>query len=311
MRRVLLCWFVVLTGCSADGCEARPAARLPAPPAAAAPSEDVSDPEAVVEDLAALSPATTVALSRSGLTVDNEALLASWPPDALARAQSAGGAEGWPRVRAEMAFPSDETGELPALRAALSRTREAERSATGAGQGAGTYNLRVANDVPFRALQRVLFTSAMAGYGPPRVVLASSEGLRLLPWPASLPRNAPTPEQIAALLRGTPLPEDPNAAPPPERPAQVVLRPDGALLVQLAEETQTAGCEVASTEPDPVTLLPSASPASIGRCLDVLHPRSDEDAITLSIGADVPFARLSPVLQHATRVFDQVRIRRR
>ncbi len=301
-----------LAGCSADGCAGPPRPVLPDLPASShgLVFED-SYPAAVVDALPAASPATTVELRPAGIDVTNTDLLDSWPAAALQRARGASSEPGWPRVEVSLPFPSDETGEIPALRAALTQTREAERSATGAGQGAGTYNLRVAAAVPFSALQRVLFTSTMAGYGPPRVLLESEEGPRLLAWPASLPRNAPTPEQIAALVRGAPLPEDPNALAPPERPARVILRSDGSLLVQLAEATQTAGCEAAAEVADPVTVLPSAPPSAIGGCLDALHPRTDEDALTLSIDGEVPFSQLSPVLQHATRVFDRVRIRRR
>ncbi|MFK7985014.1 MAG: hypothetical protein AB8I08_03210 [Sandaracinaceae bacterium] len=303
---------LVLSGCGVEGCSAGPAAHLPDPqsaPAAELPSE-AAYPAAVVESLPSATPASTVTIDPSGVSVDNVELLTSWPPDALARAQASSSVEGWPRVQVSLPYPSDETGEIPALRAALTQTREAERAATGAGQGAGTYNLRVANAVPFRVLQRVLFSSAMAGYGPPRILVSSPAGDRLLQWPSSLPRNVPTPEQFAALMRGAPLPENPDALPEPERPARAILRPDGAVQVQLGDATQTAGCAAASEEPDPVTLLPDASPASFARCFEALHPRTDEDAIALFIAADVPFAQLSPVVQHATRVFDQVRVRR-
>lgn len=304
---------VLIGGCSADGCGVTPAAHLPSQSPSSPTEATVSAqyPPVVRDGLPASVPATRLELRADGMHLANAELIASWPADALERAREGASDPDWPTLDIRLPTPSEQTGELPGLRRAFERARQAERSATGAGRGAGTYNLRVAEDVPYRALQRVLFTGAMAGYGPPRVLLGSDSGPRYLAWPPSLPRNAPTPEQIAALVRGQPLPDDPDALPPPERPATVVLRADGTGLVQLAGATQRAGCAEPSDEPDPVTFLADVPPEAIRRCLDALRPRTDENALTLAIDGEVRFGQLSPVLQHAAEVFETVRIRRR
>src|SRR5690606_17273125 len=106
------------------------------------------------------TPATVVTVHFDRIEVTNEALVASWPEDALARAQRSAEAPDWPRIAEEI--PLSASPER--LEAALALARRAERSATGEGTGAGAFNLRVASQVPFVEVERVLRAAARAGY---------------------------------------------------------------------------------------------------------------------------------------------------
>ncbi|MCC6873298.1 MAG: hypothetical protein IT378_03235, partial [Sandaracinaceae bacterium] len=163
-------------------------------------------------------PATSIAVTRDAITVSNEGLIASWP--SADRARAAGdppeGEPRWPIVTRRIERPGAEGALLPALGEALALTRRAERAATGLGSGASQCNLRIAIDVPFEHVQRVLYTLGVAGYASPRVLYGaggSDRALALVPSPA---RGA-TPEEVAAALAriapGAPSAPSPAAAP--------------------------------------------------------------------------------------------------
>src|SRR5690606_28180261 len=82
------------------------------------------------------TPATEVVVQADRVEVRNDALVATWPEEALARAREASDEADWPRVAVVIEGAEPSGLEMPALQAALERTRQAERSATGAGSGA-------------------------------------------------------------------------------------------------------------------------------------------------------------------------------
>lgn len=262
-------------GCGPVSCEHEPERAF----VAVEPADPGSWPRALAPDLAPATPATEVTVRLDRIEVTNEALVASWPPDALARAQRTAEAPDWPRI-AERISPT----ESPALEAALERARRAERSATGEGTGAGAFNLRVASEVPFAEVERVLRASARAGYGAPLIVLEAGERERVLPWPSARPGPAPSREEIEAALRG----EEPSLQAPPAR-ARVALTNDH---LSSAEST----CAIQGP----------LERRALERCAHAL--RRAGDRVTLEVAPDARFDRVASAMQILASLFDEVSV---
>lgn len=177
-----------LLGCVAVSCEP------PEPRATLALERSSSSwPRVLGPELEDTRPATEVVVQVDRIEVRNERLVSTWPAAALARAEAAAEEPGWPRI-AEVVSEGE-------LRAALLRARRAERSATGAGTGAGELNLRIASDVLFERVASVLLATARVGYRRPRI-LVGNEGQKMFAWPSAEPAMDPSREAIEAALRG-------------------------------------------------------------------------------------------------------------
>lgn len=263
-------------GCGPVSCEHEPKRGV----VAVEPAIRGSWPRALAPDLAPATPATEVTVHLDRIEVTNEALVASWPPDALARAQRAAEAPDWPRIAERIPLT-----ESPVLEAALERARRAERSATGEGTGAGAFNLRVASEVPFSEVEPVLRASARAGYGAPLIVLDAGELERVLPWPSARPGPAPSREEIEAALRG----EEPSLPAPPPR-ARVALTNDHL-----------------SSEDEPTCAIQGPlEQRALERCARAL--RRAGERVTLEVAPDTRFDRVASAMQILASLFAEVSV---
>jgi hypothetical protein len=341
-----------------------------------------------VPNLAPATPATEVTVRTGLVEVDNHALIATWPAEALARARAAAppDAADWPRLSIRLEAPGVDGRRIPALQHAFETARRAERAGSGAGSGARVYNLRVASDVPFATVERVLYSASLAGYGAPRLLLRAGGAERMMPWPrAEAPgASAPTAAEIEAALATLRAPSA-GAGPPPDEPPQPSVPPgtsassgsaagsdtpvgadpsarsgsadtanaadtaDTADTEDTADTADTADTEdPADTEPSEDTAEPAPRRArlelgeervraylgdalqapgcardaddaaftftgdarieALARCLRHLRERGDGGALTLEVSRALPFGRLAPVLQHAARELDGVRL---
>jgi hypothetical protein len=292
-----------------SACDCSPDEPLPTrepQPAEAAPAEPTPDewPTAQVPDLPPATPATVVTVRSARIDVDNHDLVATWPAPAVerARGEAPAGRADWPRLSIRLDEPSADGSQIPALSDALETARRAERASTGAGSGAGVYNLRVANDVPYETVERVLYTASLAGYRAPRLLLRAGRGERMMPWPRGAPRSAdaPTEEEIAAALESvregagaeTPALGD---APGPEREARGTEADEPRAPAADAPGTQPgSGDDLEPEAPEPRDpRLDLAAESISGYLGDALQaPRCERDAeadteLTLTADADV------------------------
>lgn len=251
-----------------------------APPFRPAPTARVEAwPEALVDGIDHPTMATRVTVRPSRVDVENVAYVNTWPRSVRERAATAGeeGFPEWPRIDARLDAPSVEDGALPALRELLEVARRAEAAAGGSGvggSGAGVFHLRVASDVPFAEVERVLRTAGLAGYSTPHLLLGSDEGaLVSVPWPHGSRSAGPSLESlraaVAAVERGEEpsLPEDLSSGP------RIELGADGF-------EVSAAGQPIACADPR--------------ACLEAL---GDAANITLVVGSEIPFDDVAPWLQ--------------
>lgn len=269
LRGRALALFALLLGpgCAAISCEADPPARAPS----SSPRDPTRGvwPVATRADLPLATPATRVTAYADGtLEVSNEALVGSWPETARERARAeAPTTPGWPVVRRALLGPRVEGMTIASLQQALVEARAAERAATGAGSGAGVFDLKVEGAVPVGRVEAIFYTAAQVGYGAPRIVLAAEPEERALPWPSAPPRRGPTREAIEAALR------DPTLGLPIGGEAEPRL--------ELGADRLRVGDAALDLEP-----------AGLERALAGV-----EGPLTLSVAGAVPFARLASVLQ--------------
>jgi hypothetical protein len=234
----------------------------------------VESGEAVIAQAAALpplTPATEVSVRRDGIVVDNRDLIATWPEEAIERARAGASPDApeWPHVRATI-----DAADVPALSAALTEARRAERAASAHGSGAGLFNLRVANDVPFESVERVLYASALAGYVAPRIVVRSGPSDRMLLWPAAPPAI-----------------EDTHAPAP-----RVRSTPDG-IEFRLGK-SPLDGCQ-----------LRRVSDPAIERCAHRLREEaSGAGPVVLELAPELPFARAVAILVPLAAELDGMRV---
>lgn len=232
------------------------------------------------------TPATEVVVRADRVEVRNEALVATWPPEAMARAREASDEPDWPRV-VEVIERDEPSGvAMPALRAALERTRQAERSATGAGSGAGAFNLRVASEVPFEQVERVLYAAAQAGYGTPRVLLEADDGERMVVWPSARRRHAPSRAQIEAALRGEALDTSSRAV-------------GGRITLTNARIAARGDAPICAAEAP----FDREDFERCSRALGAGHER-----ITLEVAPDTRFDHVALALQTLVEAFDEVSV---
>lgn len=145
-------------------------------------------------------PTTRVVLTRQRLSVDDAAVLRSWPHEVRVRAVlsvDAGLPEAWPLDRPSLltlrdgAFPEEQTRArrnsllLPELQGALLLTSAVERAQEPA--AARVLTVYAEADVPPSALTRVLYTALQSGYSA--ADLALREGTRLVALRFDPPRS--------------------------------------------------------------------------------------------------------------------------
>ena len=302
-------------GCAPTSCAGLSYAPPDPPPEASAEAPEWA--VAVVPDLLLATPATRLELRAGSAHVENTELVATWPAADLRRAREGAplGQLDWPRVLLDLERPAAEGLAAPAITAALTEARRAERAATESGSGAGVYNLRVAIDVPWEDVDRARYSAALAGYGSARLLLAAGESERMLPWPRTRPRavldEAAVREVFRRVLEGA---ADTLAAPVPE--AEAVLRAASLTLyarggiAYLGGIPQSPRCAADAPDPERVlTFLPDVPSEVLARCLTALRARTEADVFTLMIGPDVLFGRAAPALQHAARTFPHLRVR--
>lgn len=302
---------------------------------------DEAWPASVLAGLPPATPATVVTVHTTAIDVDNRELVATWPASALERASREVPRQetlDWPRIARRLEQPPTDGARIPALQEALDLARRAERASSGAGSGGGVYNLRVASDVPFERVERVLYTASLTGYGVPRLLLRAGSEERMLPWPrgSALVQDALSEDEIEAAL--APLREraaqrDPAASRAPgtaeaaraRAENEVAGRPSdatssarhprvelGSDLVRayLGDALQAPGC-AGDAEGQEFTFTGDADLEAMARCFRRLHDRAEHDTLTLEVPRDAPFGRLAPLLQHATHIFSGVRLVRR
>lgn len=279
---------LVLSGCSCERAP-QPARVVPDPPA------EPEWPRAIDPDLPHATPATDVTVRRDRVDVDNAALVATWPADELSRArtEAPAGISDWPRVSFSVTSLGGEL-EIAPLREHLATARRAERAGTGAGTGAGAFDLRVASDVPYELVERVLYSAAGAGYGAPRVVLDADDGARMLAWPSARPGPAPSRDEIEAALRAVvegraPLDTSATANEPRAELSRerIELRMGHTVACTLDRASQ-------ATELEP--------------CARDLAHASGSETIALAVARDLAFARVIEAMQRLARAFPQLRV---
>ena len=248
-------------------------------------------PEASIEldPRPAATRVTVHALDR--IEVSNAELIDTWPAAAIerARADLDPAHPAWPRIHLVIDHAPHDRGVYRELLDAMRAARRAERASTGAGSGAGVYDLRLASAIDFAMFEDVLRTSAQAGYGTPRVLLSDGEGLARFEWPharaASAPSEAAIRRAAAAIARG----EEPHLPLTFGDSVQVVLR-DAAVEVGLASGSEGAPtCEAVD------------DPALVAACL---RGRS----VTLSVAPSERFSEVVLWAQHLSRTAESLRV---
>ncbi len=227
--------------------------------------------------------------------MDNHALVATWPPEDLARAaaEAPAGEDDWPRLSGSVTDLDDASLDIARLEELLSTARRAERASTGAGTGAGAFNLRVARDVPYALVERVLYSAARAGYGAPRILLEARDGPRMLAWPTAPPRSAPTREEIEAIVRGA---------------------TDGQAQADVADEPHAilaaSGIQLLDGERLACGLEGVIDAHRLERCASEVQRTTGRDTLTLRVAPEARFGRVVSALQPLARAFPHIRIAR-
>ncbi len=285
MGRLLL--IAALLGAAGCTCEhggpldAAPVAVAPEPPPA--PPRAETWPAAVVE-LASRPPATRITVRPGAVEIDNRALVATWPVAAVARARESVAAPGdAPRIHETVPL-EDEGG----LGAALRLARQTERAATGAGEGAGICDLRVAADVAFADFERVLRETGRAGYQTPRILLGEDDALVAFAWPRGR-SSGPSLEEIMDAIQAVQRGDEPTLADPDATGARLRLTVAGA-RVWLGTERRCA---------DGLTL------ATVEACLRGLLVTR----LVIEVDPEMPFGEVAPWVQRAAGVVDDLAVR--
>lgn len=285
-----------LGACGELSCGAE-APREPASSLAETPPSHVARwTETDVEGLTEAGPATVVSLAVDRIEVDNGSLVAIWPGPARAAAAEAdpGDVPGWPLLSRALESPEVRGRSIPALTEVLRLARRIEASATGSETGAGTYQLRVARDVPYGRLEPVLYSASLAGYGSPQLRLSTERGDVTVPWPRA-PRADP--EAIEAALEAFEAGRDiPEVATGASGAPRLRLTERGVdVLVEGA--LRAPGCAEAAPGDRAHTYPADVEPGALVGCVEALDP----EAVTLEVGAERPFGDLAPILVRLTR----------
>lgn len=274
---------LLLTLCVLGGCTC---SVDPAPARSHAPSEPEPPGATWIEALVALEPgpaATRVTVRPGRIDVSNADLIASWPASAVARAEASPepAYPSWPRLAIELDDPTPSDRTLASLLEALAAARRAERASTGAGSGAGVYDLRVAAAVPFGDFERVLYTGSRAGYGAPRILLGEDGALARFDWPHAPSGEAPTEDEIRAALEAVARSEEPSLPAPEARWTHVRLESRRAVM--------TPSCDGLD------------DPAAVARCV-----RGHD--VSLSVERAAPLGDVMPWVQHLSSTCASLRV---
>lgn len=297
LLRLSLALLLFLSGCS---CEHEPESFDEAPfiDEPAIEQDPGPWPRALVADLAPATPATLVTVHRDRIEVENHALVATWPAADIARTRTDAPPDAldWPRIAGSVADLDGAEMRIAPLHELLATARRAERAASGAGHGAGVFNLRVASDVPFALVERVLYTAAQAGYGAPRVLLEAGGTERMLPWPSAPPRDAPTREEIEAALRAV----ERGTAPVGHEVDDA--SPESRATLDAERLELRAGDEVVCAIEGPLEIR------AVERC-EARVDAEQRSALTVVVAPDLSFSRLTSALQTLSG-FAQIRVTR-
>ena len=277
------------------GAQAEPQAaggRRARSPESAPPRQDIW-PEAVIP-LSRSHSATRVDVRPNAAVISNRGLVDGWPAHAIEGAQRAAepGHPSWPRITIRVRL---DTTSLDALVQGLEVARRVERAGSGSGRGSQVLDLRVASDVRFSLLRRILYAIGRAGYGHPRLLLGASEQqLVTFDWGrAPPPTGAPTLEQIRLAMHAIDRDETPSL-PDAEAPRARVLLDGPRPRVFFGGALQHGPCAL-------------TAPSMVSACLRSLSA----SAVVLEVGDDVSVGRLMPWWQHLDAAAERVVLRQR
>lgn len=312
-----------LTGCECeDETPLQPTAVVPAPPPEP-PREALV--HATRSGLPESAPAITITVDGDHFVVSNAVLVATWPaPDRtrVAEARPETAPATWPTVEREGTLPTTPGYRAPEVEAALTLAREAElaRSQSGA---PSSYALRVQPETPWSSVVRVMFSSGLANFNEPRLVLARGGGeveLRL-PFPstgdidvapvaariATLPPSLTgrDPQEVAnaireALAAHPPEGATPSAAPeaPPAPPPVFLVLSDAGLNVMREGERLAPGCEHTAIGHEPTIATAQLNPEALTQCLT--HAGPSPQGYVVSADGTLSYARVIAVAETAS-----------
>ncbi|UJR86186.1 Hypothetical protein I5071_82680 [Sandaracinus amylolyticus] len=274
---------------SACTCEPAPTA----PPTIEAPRDAL--PRATRDDLPAATPMVRVDVREDGFTVDNRALIATWPEGDRARVPDAEIAVDVPA--------SSEALEVPALSEIMVRARRIEDARA---EGAGipiAYALRAAPEVSWRRVSQAMWSAGREGWTEPRVVLLEGEREVVLALPPShRGRRAGIEREVAAALAGEVAPE-PSDSLEPAWPA-ITITPSLEVRITLRDQPLAPSCD--TTQPSAPPTIPArdhhVDVDALVRCLDVARTTTslvldERPLFAVSAAPSVPFGEITPVLE--------------
>lgn len=269
-------WTIALCGCS---CERESSTFAPRPASEALP-------RATRDDLPPATPALTITVREDGFSIDNLALVQSWPSDDRSRVEN-------PYISGDFAAPGNSELVAPGLFDVLQRAADIERLRS---NGAGTpiaYALRVHTDAPWRRVLQAIHTAGRAGFSEPRFILRApaGDGEVMLVLPAPAPHldsmQALELEQaLRAIAASDPHAQIPaiEARAPRATAYELIVDPHGGIELRLGDRTLCR--EEASRDI-----------ASGSQCLD----RIDRDArIILIAHGERLFGHIAPILDVLT-----------
>jgi hypothetical protein len=288
MRRcfVIASSLLMLVGCSCEHDDVRMIPH-PAPEVGQAPS---LLPRATRDDLPAATPALTITVNEDGFSIDNLALVQSWPSADRARVENL-------YISGDFMTPGDTELMVPALGRALQNAAAASRSRS---ESAGTpiaYALRVSAEVPWRRVLQAIHTAGQAGFSEPRFVLraASGQGEVMLALPA--PPSSLDPAQalalereIRALAESDPSIRVPNALGAARRASthEIIITGEAAIELRIGDRTVC--------NHDAVHGAPNIT--ALSECLT--HIESNDSRTILTPDNHLLFGQIAPLLEMLT-----------
>ncbi|AKF10406.1 hypothetical protein [Sandaracinus amylolyticus] len=258
-------------------------------------------PRARRGDLPAATPMVTLEVREDGFTVDNRALIATWPERDRARLSDA-------EIHAEVPVAS-EALEVPALSEVMARARRTEEARAEGGGTPIAYALRAAPEVSWRRVSQAMWSAGREGWAEPRVVLLDGEREVVLALPPShRGRRADVEREVAAALEalgeGTPRREGAT------RHAEVEPASPSITITATLDVQVTLRGEPLAPSCDAVSPSAPAIPArerhvdvdALARCLDAARATAtlapDERALfAVAAAPSVQFGEITAVLE--------------
>lgn len=278
---VIVSSVLVLSSCS---CERDSAAPRPTPEIEQAPP---LLPRATRDDLPVATPALTITVHEDGFSIDNLALVQSWPSADRARIEN-------PYISGDFAAPHDHELTAPLLGRALQHATDIERLRS---EDTGTpiaYALRVHAGIPWRRVLQAIHTAGQAGLSEPRFVLRTPSGegevMLALPTPPSHLDSAQAlafERELRAIVETDPSIRIPRTleAPPRAPTHEIILTQEAAIELRVGERTVCRH--------DAIHGAPHI--AAFSACLARLE--SNDSRTLLSADHQLSFDKIAPLLE--------------